>query len=254
MARTRKFITDLEKLRKSIKPLRFITSDGSIEQEEGNKIIEQLKTFLDKNSSLLAIAAPQLGINARVFCIRFDDTIKSFINPITTKKSNYKIAPEIFSSMPGKEILISRPEEISVVYYTDNFKYEDNKLLGPAARIFDQMAQLLDGVIPSDLGLVSDIETDGSFFDLSEEEMDKAKDIWKQFVEIKLKSLEAEINSDEKVRRIYNNLRFSESVINGRATVIADDPKASTSKAKTIMTENRARKAQMSNFVRSKKH
>lgn len=135
MARIRKLITDLDKLRKPVKPLLFIASDGTTEQEEGNKIIEQLKTFLDKNSSLLSIAAPQLGINSRIFCIKFDDTIKSFINPVITKKSDYKIAPETFSSMPGKEILISRPEEVSIVYYTDGFKYEDNKLLGPAARI-----------------------------------------------------------------------------------------------------------------------
>ena len=39
--------------------------------------------------------------------------------------------------MPGKEI-IARPEEITVVYYTDDFKYEENKLVGPAAAIFDQ--------------------------------------------------------------------------------------------------------------------
>jgi hypothetical protein len=29
--------------------------------------------------------------------------------------------------MPGKEILITRPEELTVVYYTEDFKYEENK-------------------------------------------------------------------------------------------------------------------------------
>ena len=48
--------------------------------------------------------------------------------------------------MPGQEILITRPEEITIVYYNDEFKYEENKLLGAAARLFDQSAQLLESL------------------------------------------------------------------------------------------------------------
>lgn len=224
MARTRKLITDLDKLRKPVKPLRFITSDGTMEQEEGNKIIEQLKNFLDKNPSLLSVAAPQLGINSRVFCIKFDDTIKSFINPVITKKSNYKIAPETFSSMPGKEILISRPEEVSIVYYTDGFKYEDNKLLGPAARIFDQQIQLLDGVLPDELGLVSDVEADGSLAELNQEEIDSLIEVYKKYIDAKAKALNLQVSSSEEFEKEYKKLKFTEDVVNGRAQVIQDNP------------------------------
>ena len=64
---------------------------------------------------------------------------------------------------------------------------EDNKLLGIAARLFDQQYQLLDGVSPADLGLVSDIEQDGSLSELTEEEFNQVIEIYKQFVqEVKL--------------------------------------------------------------------
>jgi len=58
---------------------------------------------------------------------------------------------------PGKEFVIGRPEEITVVYYNEDFKYEDNKLMGYAAALFDQQYQLLEGVLPDELGLMSDI-------------------------------------------------------------------------------------------------
>ena len=50
--------------------------------------------------------------------------------PIITKKKGVNIVIETCASMPGKEIVIGRPEEITVVYYSDEFNYEDNKLVG----------------------------------------------------------------------------------------------------------------------------
>ena len=166
----KELVLDIEKLNKVAEPLQFLTEQGP-QKEEGNEIIAQIKEIIEADKNILALSAPQIGINKRIFCIRFNDSIKTFINPVITKKAKYEIKPETFISMPGKEILITRPEEITVVYYTDEFKYEENKLLGPAARIFDQHCQLLDGVTPNDLGLVSDVEADGSLADLNEEEI-----------------------------------------------------------------------------------
>ena len=191
-------ITTLEKLQKPAEPLQFLTDKG-IEKEEGEAIIKQLKDVLEADKTLVALAAPQIGIDKRIFCMRFKDTIKTFINPIVTKKSQYVIQPETFSSMPGKEILITRPEDITVVYYTDEFKYEENKLLGIAARLFDQSCQLLDGITPDVLGLVSDVEEDGTLWDLNDEEMRKIIEIYKQYIDAKTKALEAEIKTDPKL-------------------------------------------------------
>lgn len=219
----KEIITDLSKLETPSEPLEFITDIG-INKEEGDSIIAELKEAFENNNTIYALAAPQIGINKRVFGIRFDDQIKFFINPIITKKSGLIIAPETFCSMPNKEILIGRPSEISVVYYTEEYKYEDNKLLNEAARIFDQMAQLLDGVLPSELGLVSDIVEDGPLENLSEEEITEVKEYWKNYVKTKLEKLEQEIQKDENLAKQYKSLLFTESVINGRTTVLDDTP------------------------------
>lgn len=122
--------------------------------------------------------------------------------------------------MPNKEIFTSRPEEISAVYYTEDFKYEDNKLLGLAARLFDQQCQLLDGVTPDELGLVSDIKEDGPLADLTEDEWKELVEIYKQFVKVKSDSLESAIQEDEASAKQYKSLKFTESVVNGRAAIV----------------------------------
>ena len=222
----KELITDLTQLSEPCEPFIFLDENGKVIEEskaELETVIADLKEVLTANSEMTAIAAPQIGINKRVFCIKFNDVIKTFINPIITRKKDMKIIPETFDSIPGKEILISRPDEVKVVYYNDNFKYEDNKLLGGAAYKFDQMAQLLDGITPDILGLVSDPETDGKLAELPEEEMAEVVEFYKNYVSTKLASLKESIKANEDLAKQYNKLKFSEDVINDRTQVVDEE-------------------------------
>jgi hypothetical protein len=160
--------------------------------------------------------------------------------------------------MPGKEIVIGRPEEITVVYYNDEFNYEDNKLVGVAASLFDQQAQILDGVLPSELGLVSDIEADGK---IEDSDLPEIIPFYKDtFLPTRLASLKAAIESDEEAEKSFNHLKFTEGVINGRIAVL--EPEADTEKRakakkaanKAIINANLAEKAaqraEFKNFVK----
>lgn len=219
----KQIITDVERLTQPSEPLEFLTESGA-QTEEGLEIINKIKSVMETDESILALAAPQIGINKRIFCLRFSDQIKAFINPIITKKSGLNIVIEICASMPGKEIVIGRPEEVTVVYYNEDFKYEDNKLIGVAASMFDQQAQLLDGVLPSELGLVSDVEEDGKI-----EEADLAEIIpfYKDtFLPSRLASLKDVIESDEEAKKGYQQLKFTEGVINGRIAVVEPEEEA----------------------------
>ena len=254
-------IKDVQKLSSPAQPLQFLTEQGT-QTDEGISIITKIKETMEADNTILALSAPQIGINSRIFCIRFNDQIKTFINPIVTKKSKYEIKPETFVSMPGKEILITRPEELTVVYYTDEFKYEENKLLGAAARLFDQHCQLLDGVTPADLGLVSDVETDGSLADLTEEEINQVTDIYKQYIKAKTEALNAQIKEDEELAKAYKQLQFTEKVITGEVVVLESEEDAEKRKAakevaatsvrKAVQAEKQYNRAQLSNFLAKK--
>ena len=251
-----KIIYDLEALSIPSEPLTFLSESGA-KTEEGNEIISKIKEVMESDPSLLALSAPQIGINKRIFCLRFSDQIKTFINPIITKKKGLNIVIETCASMPGKEIVIGRPEETTVVYYNDEFNYEDNKLMGVSASLFDQQAQILDGVLPSELGLVSDIEEDGKI-----EESDLAEIIpfYKDtFLPSKLGGLKQAIDSDEETSKAFNQLKFTEGVINGRIAVVESEEE-STKRAKAKKAANKAirnantvektfQKAEFKNFV-----
>ncbi len=249
-------IYDIDALSVPSEPLTFLTEQGA-KTEEGEEIVKKIKEVMEANSELLALSAPQIGINKRIFCLRFNDQIKTFINPIITKKKGLNIVIETCASMPGKEVVIGRPEEITVVYYNDEFKYEDNKLIGVAASMFDQQAQILDGVLPSELGLVSDIEEDGKI-----EDSDLAEIIpfYKDtFLPTRLAALNETISADEEAKKYFDQLKFTEGVINGRNAVI--EPEAETAKrAKAKKAANKAifnagkaealqHKAEFKNFI-----
>ena len=267
----KEIITDLTQINAS-EPFEFLTDSGIDEEakKEGLAIIADLKETLQNLPNVIALAAPQIGINKRIFCIKFNDMIKTFINPIVRKKANYVIAPETCASMPGQEILISRPEELTVIYYTDEFQYEDNKLLGAAARLFDQQYQLLDGITPDVLGLVSTVETDGSLADLTEDQIEEAKAIYKKVVEARLKGMqkeiEASIESDKDFEKDYRMLNFMEGVINGRNVISETEGEAAAYKEakrmanKSVMLSNKAmldakkaeQRAQLNKILRRK--
>lgn len=251
-------ITDLEKLAQPAEPLEFLTEAGA-QTEEGTEIINKIIDAMQADESILALSAPQIGINKRIFCLRFNDQIKAFINPIITKKKGLNIIIETCASMPGKEIVIGRPEEITVVYYTNDFKYEDNKLIGVAASMFDQQAQILDGVLPNELGLVSDVKADGKI-----EDTDLAEIIpfYKDtFLPSRIASLKSVIEADATVAQDYKQLQFTEGVINGRIAVVEPAEEAEKrAKAKKAAkqafaqvnkAEKAAQKAEFTNFVKS---
>ena len=232
-------IYDIDALSIPSEPLEFLTEQGA-KTDEGEEIINKIKEVMNANTELIALAAPQIGINKRIFCLRFNDQIKTFINPIITKKKGLSIVIETCASMPGKEIVIGRPEELTVVYYNDEFKYEDNKLVGAAASMFDQQAQILDGILPSELGLVSDIEADGKI-----EEADLADIIpfYKDtFLPSKIAALNEAISADEEAQKYFNQLKFTEGVINGRNAVIEPEEEA----ARRVKAKKAANKAILS--------
>jgi peptide deformylase len=238
-------IYDFEKLSQPSEPLTFLTDAGA-ETEEGLEIISKIKEVMLEDADLIALAAPQIGINKRIFCMRFNDQIKTFINPIITKKNGVNIVVENCASMPGKEIVIGRPEEVTVVYYNEDFKYEDNKLIGVAASLFDQQAQILDGVLPSELGLVSDIIEDGK---IEESDLVDIIPFYKEtFLPSKISSLQTVIEADEKAVKDFNQLKFTEGVINGRITVIESE-EDSKNRSKAKKAANKA----VANFSRNEK-
>lgn len=219
----KRIIKDLTKLHKPSKPVEFITDTG-LDTEYGKTVVAAITEVLSVKPELVALSAPQIGLDARVFCIRFNDKIKTFINPIIMKKTEPKFLCEESVSFPNKQFLLIRPTELEVAYYTEEFKYEDNKLLGAAASLFDQLYQFLDGITPMDIGLVSDIKQDGA---ITEKEladknfMNEAFKIYSQIVEQKNNIVKQDLMQETaEIQAQYKQLAAAEKVITEQVKLV----------------------------------
>ena len=124
--------------------------------------------------------------------------------------------------------------------------------------MFDQQAQILDGVYPSELGLVSDIETDGK---IEDSDLEAIIPFYKDtFLPTKLKSMMQTIDSDEEAKKAYRYLSFTEGVINGRNVIVEPEADAkrrnkakhaaNNSMTNMAMASKAAQKMSFNNYVK----
>lgn len=244
-------ITDKSIFQEPAQPLILLKQDNSLNEDQGREIVQALEQTITEKQ-LPALNAKQLGYNKRIFSIRFNDTVKTFINPVITKKSKMQIIAETNSSFPGEEFVLCRPQEITVVYYTKDFKYEENKLLGAAAALFDQQYQLLDGILPHELALVSNIETDGCVADLADSQFQQVKELYKQLIQVKLGKMQQTIQTDQTIHQTYRQLKFTQDVINGRTQVVVDEARPKPDPIASNRAKKQEKAASLRKFLQHK--
>lgn len=94
----------------------------------------------------IALSAPQIGLNFRVFCIRGIDS--ALFNPIIVDKSDKQILlEEISLSYPKLIVKINRPDVIRL-RFTDAFGNTDTQYFsGITARVMQRKIDFLDGIL-----------------------------------------------------------------------------------------------------------
>lgn len=233
---------DLSIIKNISEPVTFL-DDNRVNpeaKEEIDKIVAEIKAKLEEDKTIPAMSAPLLGYNKRIFCIRFADTIKTFINPIIKTRSEDKFINVETNLFEGKQVAIARPKEVTVVYYTDELKVEDNKLLDLAAAIFTQQYNLLDGIVPGalceidfdelkaeQLPLLVDGTYSGSGFifdpNTDEHELEDLAEYLANVMDAATQELTQLCDGegvDEELQKTARNLRFTENVILGKTKVI----------------------------------
>jgi peptide deformylase len=132
-------VTDRNKLRKRCET---VTSERG--REIGSLLVEQLKL---RSKEAVGLAAPQVGIDARVFAMRDGDEYKFFVNPeILTKTTPLTFEDEQCLSLPGKSITTIRYNTI----YAEDDSDKNIVMTGFSAVVFQHEYDHLYGVLMSD--------------------------------------------------------------------------------------------------------
>ena len=216
----KEIITDKEKLAEwcyEIDPVK----NGKKTQE----IILALKDTMRANN-LLSLSAPQLGYDSRIICIRFgDNDYRTFINPMIDNNVNLTMSRESCSSIPGKEFIIPRFNNIKFYFTTPLGKPESATLVGQAAFVFQHELDHLNGLLVEDIGL----EIDELFDQATDEEREQVVQMYAESLDIRLKNLNEDMSGNKELSDLNDAIKFINSVKDG-STVLESAEKTKETK------------------------
>ena len=184
--------------------------DTNTENKLVREIVNSLKATITKNN-LTALSAPAIGYPRRIFCIKFKEEIKTFINPVIAAAKGLQLSREKCTSIPGVEYLIPRNNDITIVYQRPLGQPETRRIVGLAAFIVQHELQHLDGILLSDIGL----ELDENWDTFSENEKQEIITMYLDSIDLRQKELNKEIEKTEELKQISDAIDFMTSVYKG---------------------------------------
>lgn len=204
-----KIITDLEKLSGRADEIN-VAKNGKLVQETNI----QLKRIIRENN-LTALSAPLIDKPYRLFCVKFNDAIKCFVNPMITKAEGLTLSREKCECFPNKEYIRPRNTKIMVMYSTPLGKIESVQLVGKAAIVFQHQVDHLDGLLLPDVGL----EVDEDFDNGTDEEKEEIINMYLESLDIKKKTLDKEIENNEDLKKMRDSIDFMTDLQTGKISV-----------------------------------
>lgn len=184
---------------------------------EARKIVIELKNTIREND-LKSLSAPQIGYNKRIFVLNFSGDLRSFVDPIITKRTGITISKETCSSIDGKTYIIPRNSQVEVMYFTPLGQIETRKFIGLAAQIMQHQIDHLDGILVSDIGQ----QLPENYQEFTQEEKEKFIKDYLDGLDIKQKNLEKEIQSNDDLKEMSDAITFLQEVKKGNVKIVKD--------------------------------
>lgn len=180
------------------------------------RVIKNLKKYLDTHPFSLAISAPQIGYPIRIFALRFGgNDIHYFINPIIKKTLTPTLSREVCDSVDG-EFIIPRYNEIIAIYQTPDAKVvglpTENRFIETAAFLFQQMDDLLNGILLDDYGFPVLQE----FREASKKEQEELIDYYLQQLKLKAEKLNKEVEESKDLKQAKDAIDFMTAISLGK--------------------------------------
>lgn len=171
------------------------------------RLVNELKDTLKANKNLVALALPQLGKKERMFAIKFSSgDIKVFINPAIVRTEGMHLSREISIGLDDTEYIIPRSNEIYATYQTPDMtdNCDMNKFSGAVAEVFQQMNDLLNGVLLEDMGL----EVIKGWDKASEEEREEIIAMYLDSLKTRQESIQKAIDENPDAKNMSKAIEF----------------------------------------------
>lgn len=140
-----KIVTDKKKLRR---PTKIVEESTDIKEEVA-------ALFLSLGEDADGLAANQLGYNLHIFVMRLDPQPPiCIVNPVIKKVRGSQLGKERCLSLPGVELVIKRPQHITVKGLNQYYRSVKYKLSGRQARVACHEIDHLKGKLIIDISWI----------------------------------------------------------------------------------------------------
>ncbi len=142
--------------------LRKVCSEVKNFNGELCSLLDDMKTTVRAENGA-GLAAPQIGVDARVVVVDVDEGFYELINPVIVYQKGEQKGPEGCLSVKGKQGTVIRPYKVKLEYRDRRGKKHKLTAEGFFARAICHECDHLDGIIYTDKAVeVYDIDADGN--------------------------------------------------------------------------------------------
>lgn len=204
---------DMDKLRSRADEI-----DVKAENTLAKKIVADLSSYMTKNK-LQVLAAPQIGYPYRIFCIAYKTKkgtdIRAYINPIITCLGDFTLQRQSTPTLLGREFIHPRYAKIGLEYQDETGRPYGYDFAGQTAFSIELMMDILDGILPDEIGL----EIDGQFDKASDEEREQLLEAYLTNLQEYQRQLKSSIESDPELKQLNDAVEYMQAVKEGRVVV-----------------------------------
>ena len=227
--KVKELVTDLDKLSE--------ISDNIDIRKDGNEMrdtILYLKNTMEAKG-LLALSAPQIGIQKRIFCVKTknkkNNIYTTFVNPMIKKSTDMTFSREKDECFPDKEYIYPRSGKIVVNYLDPLGNAKCTNVAGYSAFVFQRMIDHFNGALISDIGL----EIDDKWDKATEEERAEVLKAYMDSLDMVSKKLEEEISNDENLKNQKKAIEFEKALIAGE--IVTEQREFTEEETKAVKTK-----------------
>lgn len=214
-------ITDLNKFNDRIPEIESNAKYGEVLET-----IAKIKAVLNSEKNYVSLCAPQIGSDLRLFVVKKEQNERSpesrydvFLNPMIVNKKGLHLSREISLSIPGKEYIIPRYNEIHLAYQEKDGRVNSKTFIGAFAEVIQQMVEMLDGITLADYGL----EVIEGFDKASNKEKQEIISMYIKYLSAQNESVANEIEKDPELKNLMDTIKFSQGILDGSIKPVDKD-------------------------------
>lgn len=198
---------------------------ATVSYDDVKHTVAQIKRALYDNPEVVALCAPQIGVNLRLFVVRTAkseaERFKVFLNPLIVSSEGLHLSRETNPSIPDKQFIIPRKDKIHVAYQAANGEVGSETYVGAYGEVVQQMIEMLDGITLLDYGFdLDDVGGPKAYDKAPKKQQTEVMAMYLDSLKEYSADLGKEIEANPELKQINDTIKLMTGLMTGDITPI----------------------------------